>query len=274
MRALALALALTAAATLACGTAATTGDADAGVTVERKLIEVAGKAALHPAALAWLGAKKLAVPTLAGATVAAADPTRALQRLPPLAQATLGADLSFDLKNVDVTNVRLGLITEVVDAAGASGPVLDTGFGVARGQPQAALTAQTAWAVPSSFGEALDGAVGMRPGALLGDGYVLGMVRDAANAPVSGAVVINADNGEKLAECTSAPEPPCIWYVDATIAGLVTGGTSASGLFLLPYAGNPANYTARQASRVFPKKLAGSRADAVLVLFIDEGASD
>ncbi len=245
---------------------------------EKTLVDISGRAAIHPAAAASLQTRALLVPSLAGATIAALDPVRALNGLPPLESGTIATDATFSLAQVDVTSVHLGVVAEINDAPGGPSPsvLLDSGTGIVRGKPGAAVTGASAWAVPRNFSEQLvEHATGQSKGALETMGYVLGMVRDASQNPLAGAVVVSASVTPftPLDACAASPAPPCVWYPNAGGTATQTT-TSASGLFVLPAPGQPSEYSAQLAGHSFPHKLAGSRAGSVLVLMIDEGGTD
>jgi hypothetical protein len=201
-------------------------------------ITVSGQAALFPEAALLLQSQGLPLPSLDGLLLTLEEPLRVVVDDPDavLGHATLSAEGAFSAPGIPVRDIHQSL------AAGLAHPgfvrcstlLFDTALTGSR--PRTDLLDTRAWALPSSFHDALTRALGDatlraltdgRARTLLEAGFLLGRVVDASGQPVAGARV--------------APEPAelagRVYYPAPDFHSASQAGTSPSGLFVYVHSG-------------------------------------
>ncbi len=232
---------------------------------EFPIITVAGKVFVHPEAKGFLADAGYPELALTGLTVRVEEPLLvALDPNDPVAvfgSRTLDATGNFSVGDVRTEVVTLGIAAGVRDDSDAGlrccaecGALADGGcpfvpdtkvvrsatvlydVTFANGtKPEADVRNSKAYALPSEFHAKLNAAVtparilqltGGTQSTLVGAGFVLGRIIDAAGVPVAG-VKLSADS----------TVTDRVFYPSADLSTVGTGGTSTNGLFLYVYNG-------------------------------------
>ena len=205
---------------------------------EHLAITVSGRAEVFPEAARLLQARGMPVPSLEGVGVTLEEPLRfgVSDADAVLAQGAVEAGGGFSVPDVPVRDIHLSLAAslEHEDFVRSASIVYDTAF--TRTRPTLDITGARAWALPTSFHDALTRAIGEsyirahtedRARTLRGAGFILGRVVDAQGAPLAG-VRVALDRGE-LGER--------IYYPAADLQSAGRDATSASGLFVYVHSG-------------------------------------
>lgn len=230
--------------------------------VERVIIDISGKVQIHPfeTELRALDESLGAAPALGGATIDIESALDAVAGKPPLASGTVGADGTFSMKQVDVTDYQLAIVASVRDAAGL---LMPSGYGLSREKPKGALADKPVYVLSKAFVQRLGQATAKGEPSWTGDdlienGFVFGRFVDREGKGVAGVKLAKLSPSAKVVE--SSEDSP-LWYLDADLTGVTTDGkSSASGLFVyLPPFGT-AEYTGLADGKTFGKHLSGSRA--------------
>jgi hypothetical protein len=216
-------------------------DGHGTVGPEHLAITVSGHAELFPEAAHLLESQGLPLPRLEGLTLTIEEPLRVVVGHPgaTLGQAPISSGGAFSVSGVRVRDIHQSLAAGLhhEGLVRSSTLVFDTVFTGA--PPRTDILGARAWALPSSFHEALTGSVGEptllaltegRARTLLEAGFILGRVVDGAGQPVAGARV--APDHQALAERVLYPAPDR--------QGATRDATSASGLFLYVHSGRDA----------------------------------
>jgi hypothetical protein len=242
--------ALTGSAIVAAGCGLVGGSPDAGLDADDSvspplLVHVSGRAAIHPAAEAWMTDAGMPLPPLEGLRLRLQEPFRlALQdRLGVLGETTLPANGEFSIGDVNTALVTRGIAASVDDPTdGGSSPLVPAAtvvFDVKLNEslPQADITSARAWAIPFAYQERLTTSVGParirtlthgnEAGSLIEAGFMLGRIVDVQGNPVIGAQI--------------ETDPPAwadrIFYPSDDLREVTQGGTSANGLFIFVHTG-------------------------------------
>lgn len=259
-------LALVAALPLAfaCGTPADETP-DAGRKYEDKIIEVTGRVTLHPLEVKWRAERTLDLPSLAGLTVSVEDALKATSGQPALKTVTSGADGSFEVAEVDVTNVNLALVASVKDPTEVLAPC---GYGLVRGQPPGDLLDMPVYVVSNDFLDYIAEPTGYTSDELLDLGFMFVQITDKAHETgIAGAKLAIRKLSQNHVIEHDDDNP--LWYMNETISALAPAAeTSAGGVLLYVPEFGAKEYTALKDGSEFELKLAGARKKFVLSVFI------
>ncbi|MCI0570795.1 MAG: hypothetical protein L0Y66_08590 [Myxococcaceae bacterium] len=217
---------------------------DTGEPPEDHRITVSGTVDVYPPAQVWLPQAGKPSPQVVGLRVRVEEPLYRVLGDPSgrFGEQELAEDGAFRVTDVPVAELTVGLVATVEDPTVPSGatarvaPVATILYDTTREGRRPLLDVRgRAWALPTSFLDALTRAVGagaiaaIAPGKvhLAETGYVVGQVLDANGAPVAGVRVVPSP--EDLVARVFYPTE------DLSLASRV--GTAGTGLFVLVHDG-------------------------------------
>jgi hypothetical protein len=298
-------LALAAFALCACPTGGGGGGDDGGkdandIDPENVEITVSGTASIHPDAVAYFNTSGQTLPGIGGLTLRVEEPLKAALQDPTgyFGTLILTDAGTFSVSKVPSRLVTLGVAAGVFDDApcGSDGGTdAGTADGGTAGCPRVVRAATSlydvaleggqkpthdivggkAYAIPTAFHDKLTAAVtpakiqsftSNAKSTLIGAGFILGRVVNAAGAPVAGAVL----------KTSVASDQPRFLYPSTDYSTVTTTGTSANGLFLYVHNAdsNPKTFKLTvEGKPEYVQRNGGAAKDACLIMTVYPGTT-